>query len=172
MSTVELPTEGGAVEGTTDQGTFGGETAADDRRAGADSREVGAVVSEAPPASQEGGVGEPSAGAPPMPMPHRDHRHIETGMNCYPEFLARVADVCRALNKLSDPDLQGIESTYSACPEGGVIGLYNEEGASDDDPHVNLHGWLVPDGDVGWSFIARKPQWSEGTPSDAAEPTR
>jgi hypothetical protein len=62
--TPELPTEGGAVEGTTGQGCSGGETAAE-IRAGVDSREVEAVVPEALPAPEEGGTGQPSAGAPP-----------------------------------------------------------------------------------------------------------
>jgi hypothetical protein len=61
---IEPPTEGGTEEDTTDQGSSGGETAAEDDRAGADSREVGAVVSEVPPATEEGGVGEPSTDAP------------------------------------------------------------------------------------------------------------
>lgn len=62
----EAPTEGGTDDDTTGQGSSpGGATAADDDRAGADSREVGVVVSEVPPASEEGGAGVPSAGAPP-----------------------------------------------------------------------------------------------------------
>lgn len=67
LARLEAPTEGETDDDTTDQGSPGGETAADDDRAGADSREVGAVVSEVPPAAEEGGVGEPSADAPHGP---------------------------------------------------------------------------------------------------------
>ncbi len=62
----KLPTEGRADDDTTDQGRPGGETAAE-TRAGADSREVGAVVSEAKPVSEEGAPGERSARRPPEP---------------------------------------------------------------------------------------------------------
>lgn len=103
-----------------------------------------------------------------MPLPHRDDRGIETGRLNYPTFLRRVAALCEALNALQEPDPSGRESTYWAVAEGGYIGLYNEEAEDDTKPHAALEGWLAPDGDVGWTFIARKPLWSEGTPSDAA----
>jgi hypothetical protein len=104
----------------------------------------------------------------PMPLPHRDDRGEETGQHVYPTFARRVANLIDALNALERPDPNGIEGPYYARAEGGVIGLYSIEGEKDDDPHHNLEGWLVPDGDVGWSLITRKPQWSEGTASDAA----
>lgn len=81
----KLPTEGRADDDTTDQGRPGGETAAD-TRAGADSREVGAVVSEAKPASEEG---EPGARSARLPLERWDTAdaiiagHLETAQRCH-----------------------------------------------------------------------------------------
>jgi hypothetical protein len=75
----EPPTEGNADDDTTDQGRPGGQTAAE-TRAGADSREVGAVVSEAAPDSEEGGGGEPSVVAP---LFDRQPAYGHLGGGCY-----------------------------------------------------------------------------------------
>jgi hypothetical protein len=107
-----------------------------------------------------------------MPLPHRDGRGFETGRNVYPTLARRVADVCDALNALSEPDPSGREAPFYAHAEGGVIGLYNEEGEDDNEPHAGLEGWLVPDGDLGWTLITRKARWADGTGSDAVAPSQ
>jgi hypothetical protein len=96
----KLPTGGRADDDTTDQGRPGGETAAD-TRAGADSREVGAVVSEAKPVSEEGAPGERSARRPPEPerwdtpeaiiaghlaSAQRCHEHLNTSSPADPKW--------------------------------------------------------------------------------------
>lgn len=81
----KLPTEGRADDDTTDQGRPGGETAAD-TRAGADSREVGAVVSEAKPDSEEGAPGERSARRPPERWDTPDaiiSGHLNVAQRCH-----------------------------------------------------------------------------------------
>jgi hypothetical protein len=125
------------------------------------------------PFAQVSEPGPRDAYAPtPMPQPHRDERSFETGRNVYPTFARRVADLCDALNALALPDPHGRESAFYAHPEGGVLGLYNEEGEDTTDPHAGLEGWLVPDGDLGWTLIPRKARWADSTPSDAETPSQ
>lgn len=60
-ATQELPNERNAVDGVTEQGEAGRDTAASDPRDGADSHDVGPVTSEASLADEKGGAGEPCA---------------------------------------------------------------------------------------------------------------